>query len=77
MHAIALRADILDGVKVIVEELAVFPKAVASITAELEVLLAFYDFQGGLEATCAPPSVGSSFATVRLRIQGNRGRGLP
>jgi putative transposase len=70
------RTAALEAVKSFADAFAGFPKAVAKITGQLDVLLAFYDFpvEHWIHLRTTNP-IESTFSTVRLRTKVTRGAG--
>lgn len=70
------RTDAVQAAKILADELADHPKAVAKITRDLDALTAFFDFPAEhwkhLRST---NPIESTFATVRLRTRVTRGAG--
>jgi transposase-like protein len=70
------RADAIDAVADFASTLDEFPKAVIKITAELDTLLAFYDYpQEHWKHLRSTNPIESTFATVRLRTKVTKGAG--
>ena len=70
------RADALDAVTRFRDEFAAWPKAVAKLADDLDVLLAFYDFpaEHWVHLRTSNP-IESTFSTVRLRTRVTKGAG--
>ena len=76
IYTAATRSEALDAVTSFGEALADWPKAVAKVTDELDVLLAFLDFpaEHHVHLRTSNP-IESTFATVRLRTRVTKGAG--
>ena len=70
------RTEALEAVKAFAEKFSTFEKAVVTITGQLDVLLAYYDFpeEHWVHLRTTNP-IESTFSTVRLRTKVTRGSG--
>ena len=79
LHAISYaesRTKALAAAKIFADELAAYPKAVAKIMSELDVLLTFYDFpEPHWKHLRTTNPIESTFSTVRLRTRVTKGAG--
>ncbi len=76
IYSAPTRAGALEAVKAFAETFSAFDKAVAKITGQLDVLLAYYDFptEHWVHLRTTNP-IESTFSTVRLRTKVTRGSG--